>query len=171
MGPPEGLIRHWLHPFNGFFSTTTWVSRYRPPKSGILSLHLSVPVPVLKPFVVTWRPTTASWPSNPLNPCRLTPLCRLLPTTVQVYKLYLLNYLLTKTSLDLNQARDDGVLGWQWHQLDHMQPISTWLRTNNHTNSSSLIVFTGRMLFLTPNQQCQSTEDKQTTAPSVQLIN
>jgi len=25
-----------------------------------------------------------------------------------------------KTSLDLNEARDDGVLGWQWHQLDHM---------------------------------------------------
>ena len=24
-----------------------------------------------------------------------------------------------KTSLDLNKARDDGVLGWQWHQLDH----------------------------------------------------
>jgi len=24
-----------------------------------------------------------------------------------------------KTSLDLNEARDDGVLGWQWYQLDH----------------------------------------------------
>ena len=24
-----------------------------------------------------------------------------------------------KTSLDLNEARDDGVLGWQWHQLDY----------------------------------------------------
>ena len=22
-----------------------------------------------------------------------------------------------KTSLDLNEARDDGILGWQWHQL------------------------------------------------------
>jgi len=30
-----------------------------------------------------------------------------------------------KTSLDLNEARDDGVLGWQWHQLDHMQTICT----------------------------------------------
>jgi len=28
-----------------------------------------------------------------------------------------------KTSLDLNEARDDGVWGWQWHQLDHMQTI------------------------------------------------
>jgi len=26
-----------------------------------------------------------------------------------------------KTSLDLNEVRDYGVLGWQWHQLDHMQ--------------------------------------------------
>jgi len=25
-----------------------------------------------------------------------------------------------KTSLDLNEARDDEVFGWQWHQLDHM---------------------------------------------------
>jgi len=26
-----------------------------------------------------------------------------------------------KTSLDLNVARGYGVLGWQWHQLDHMK--------------------------------------------------
>jgi len=48
-----------LHPFNGLFSRTTWVSRYQK----------------------------------------------------------------GKTSLDLNEARGDGVLGWQWHQLDHMQTI------------------------------------------------
>jgi len=64
-----------------------------------------------------------------------------------------------KTSLDLNEARDDGVLGWQWHQLDHMQTICTLLQTDNRTNTSSL-VFTGRMLFLTPSQQSQSTEGK-----------
>jgi len=46
---------------------------------------------------------------------------------------------------------------WQWHQLDHVQTICTSLQTDNHTNTSSLIV-TGRMLFLTPNQQWQSTE-------------
>ena len=28
-----------------------------------------------------------------------------------------------KTSPDLNETRDDGVLGWQQHQLDHMQTI------------------------------------------------
>jgi len=50
-----------------------------------------------------------------------------------------------------------GVWGWQWHQLDHMQTICTSLQTDNHTSASSLI-FTGRMLHLTPNQQCQCTE-------------
>ena len=39
-----------------------------------------------------------------------------------------------KTSLDLYEAREDEVLGWQWHQLDHMQTICTSL----HTNASSL---------------------------------
>jgi len=56
--------------------------------------------------------------------------------------------------VDLDEARDDR-LGMQWHQLDHMQTICTLLQTDNHTNIPSL---TGRMLFLTPNQQCQSTE-------------
>ena len=29
------------------------------------------------------------------------------------------------TSLDLNDVRDDGVLGWQWHQLPNQQCQST----------------------------------------------
>jgi len=36
-----------------------------------------------------------------------------------------------KTSQDLKEARDDGVWGWQWHQLDHMQAICTSHRTDN----------------------------------------
>jgi len=46
-----------------------------------------------------------------------------------------------KTSLDLNEARDNGVLGWQWHQLDHMQTISTSLQTDNYNNTSSLNLY------------------------------
>ena len=42
-----------------------------------------------------------------------------------------------KTSLNLNQARDDRISGWQWHQLDHMQTICTSLQTDNHTNTPS----------------------------------
>jgi len=30
------------------------------------------------------------------------------------------------------------VMGWQWHQLDHMQIIYTSLQTDNHTSTSSL---------------------------------
>ena len=58
-----------LQPFNGLFSRTTSVSRYRKGKSGL---------------------------------------------------------------------EDDGVLGWQWHQLDHMQTICISLQTDNHTSTSSL---------------------------------
>ena len=35
-----------------------------------------------------------------------------------------------KISLDLTESRDDGVLGWQWHQPDHMQTICTSLTDN-----------------------------------------
>jgi len=45
------------------------------------------------------------------------------------------------------------MMGWQWHQLDDMQIICTSLQTDRHHS-----VFTGWMLFLPPNQQCQSTE-------------
>jgi len=44
-----------------------------------------------------------------------------------------------KTSLNLNKARDDGGLEWQWNQLDHMQTICTSLQIDNHTNNTSLV--------------------------------
>jgi len=49
-------------------------------------------------------------------------------------------------------------MGWQCHQLDNMQIICISLQTVNHASTSSLNFFTGQMLFLMPNQQCQSTE-------------
>jgi len=61
-----------------------------------------------------------------------------------------------KTNLDSNEARDDGVLRWQWHQLDHMQTICTSLQRDNHTNTSSLNSY--RPDVLPDAQQCQSTE-------------
>jgi len=30
------------------------------------------------------------------------------------------------------------MMGWQWHQLDHMQIICTSLQTDNHTSTSPL---------------------------------
>jgi len=62
-----------------------------------------------------------------------------------------------KTNLDFTEARDSE---WQRHQLGHMQ-VCTSLQVDNHASISTLSFFTGRMPFLTPNQQCQSTvQDK-----------
>jgi len=63
-----------------------------------------------------------------------------------------------KTSLDINDARDDGVLGCSgisWTICKQSAPRSRQITTPASHHS----IFTRRMLFLTPNQQCQSTED------------
>ena len=60
-----------------------------------------------------------------------------------------------KTNLDFTEARDSE---WQWQQLGHMQ-VCTSLQTDKHASTPPLSFFTGRMPFLPPNQQCQSTED------------
>jgi len=59
-----------------------------------------------------------------------------------------------KTSLDFTEARDNE---WQWHQLGHMQ-VYISLQTDNHASTPPLKFFTGRMPFLPPNHQRQSTE-------------
>jgi len=62
-----------------------------------------------------------------------------------------------ETNLDFTEARDSE---WQWHLLGHMQ-VCTSLQTDNHTSTPPLLFFfTGRMPFLPPNQQHQSTEGK-----------
>jgi len=59
-----------------------------------------------------------------------------------------------KTNLDIIEATDSE---WQWHQLSLMQ-VCTSLQTNNLAITPPLKFFTGRMPFLPPNQQHQSTE-------------
>jgi len=59
-----------------------------------------------------------------------------------------------KTNLDFTEATDSE---WQWHQLGHMQ-VCTSLQSDNHASTPPLSFFTGRMPFLPPNQQRQSTE-------------
>jgi len=62
-----------------------------------------------------------------------------------------------KTSLDLNEARDDGVLGYSgisWTICRQSAPRCRQITTPAPHHS----IFTGRMLFLIPNQHCQSTE-------------
>jgi len=58
------------------------------------------------------------------------------------------------TNLDFTRARDGE---WQWNPLGHMQ-VCTSHQTDNHTKATHRSVFTGRMPFLPPNQQGQSTE-------------
>ena len=62
-----------------------------------------------------------------------------LTTTIPVHGLssrtvWVRRYEKGKTSLNLSEARDDGVKGWQWHQLDYMQTVYTSLHTkpNQH---------------------------------------
>jgi len=57
-----------------------------------------------------------------------------------------------KTNLDFTEARDS-----EWHQLGHIQ-ICPSCQTDNHASTPPLKFFTGRMPFLPPNQQRQSTE-------------
>jgi len=59
-----------------------------------------------------------------------------------------------KTNLDFIQARDSE---WQWHQQGHMQ-VCISLQTDYHTSIPPHSFFTGRVPFLPPNQQRQSTE-------------
>jgi len=64
-----------------------------------------------------------------------------------------------KTSLDLNETRDDGVLGWNgisinWTICKQSAPCSRLLTTPTPHHS----IFTGWMLFPTSDQQCQRKE-------------
>jgi len=58
-----------------------------------------------------------------------------------------------KTNLDFTGARDSE---GQWNPLGHMQ-VCTSHQTDNHASTPPLF-FTGRMPFLLPNQQRQSTK-------------
>ena len=69
-------------------------------------------------------------------------------------------YQIDKTSLDLNEARDDRVLdgsGTSWTICKQSAPCCRQITTPTPRHW----IFTGRVLFLTSNhQQCQSTEGK-----------
>jgi len=49
-----------------------------------------------------------------------------------------------KTNLDLMKQE---MMGWQWHQLDHMQIICTSRQTDNHASTSPVSFITGWMPF------------------------
>ena len=106
----------------------------QPLKTGTLS-YLSVPVPVLIPFVVTSRPTTASdtRPSNPLNLSYCASDLALL-TIVRIYKLYLLFYSLTYNN---NNIRLTALCPGQprWASTRKVKPI--WILLKQQTVSGN----------------------------------
>jgi len=59
-----------------------------------------------------------------------------------------------KIYLEFTEAKDSE---WQWHQLGHMH-LAADIYPRQHPTTQ--FFFTGRMPFLPPNQQCQSTEGK-----------
>jgi len=87
------------------------------------------------------------------------------PSSHTMLRLWVSWYRKGKTSLDLNEARDDGVLGCSgisWTTRKQSAPHCRQMTTPTPHHS----IFTGRMLFLTPNQQFQSTEGK---CPAVRI--
>ena len=65
-----------------------------------------------------------------------------------------------ETSLDLNEAKDCGVWGCSgicWTICKQSAPPCSRQTTTQTPHHS---IFTGRLLFLTPNQQCQSAEGR-----------
>ena len=86
-------ICYALHSF--VLHLATAVSVLQLLQSGTLSLLLFECVPAMILSAINSRPTTSSWPSNPLSASSLAPQIRLWLTIVRVYKLYLLTYLLT----------------------------------------------------------------------------
>ena len=74
-----------------------------------------------------------------------------------------------KTSLDLNEAGGDGVWGCSGISWTICKQSASRSRQVT-TPASHHSVCTGRMLFLTPNQQCQSKHWRHTNLSSLLLI-
>jgi len=60
------------------------------------------------------------------------------------------------------EAKDDGSGGDNWSYKSCKAPVKSSPPTNQHP-----VFFTGRMPFLSPNQQCQSTEGENITFPGL----
>ena len=173
------LLLLLLHPFNGLFSRTTQVSWYQ---KGKISLDLNEArydgvlgctgiSYICKQSASRSRQITTPTPHHSIltgwmlflvpNPqCQSTQAHTHTSTHTHTHTFnsplsgttQVSRYQKGKTNLDFIGARDSE---WQWHQLGHMQ-IYTSLQTNNHTSTPPLSFFTGRMPFMSPNQQCQS---------------
>ena len=90
------------------------------------------------------------------SPGKLQPFNGLFSRTTRVSR-----YQKGKTNLDFTEARDSE---WQWHQPGYRpMQVCTSLQRDSHASTVPLMFFTGRLPFLPPNQQRQSTEGIPTT--------
>jgi len=97
------------------------------PFSRYCSIHVSpIPFPTRRPLLLPVSLAKRSYLLDTLPREKWQPVATLVS-----------RYQKGKTSLGLNEARGDGVLGCQWHQLG-MQTICTSLQRDNHTNTPSL---------------------------------
>jgi len=107
-----------------------------------------------------------NWPLSKLNTGRFA-LRAMLPVTTATYPQRCCSEQVTDRQTrkvkPICILMKQEMMGWQWHQLHHMQIICISLETDNHASTSSVSFFTGRMLFLMPSQQSQSTELSEST--------
>jgi len=119
----------------------------------------SVAQPTASIYWMEPKAVTLTMESDPINSilswttncCCLTPVPKflhiciiLLPGNIKLL-LYPFNGLFSgTTSVSRHQRNkpfwilEQEMMGWQWHQLDHMQIICTSLQTDNHTRTSPL---------------------------------
>ena len=109
-----------LHPFNGLFSRTTWVSQYQ---KGKTSLYLNE--------------------ARAVGSCK----CRIFGLVVQL--LFWANKWWWRDYRVLGCTGISGTICKQYH-APHSRQITT--------QSPHHCIFTGQMLFLAPNEQCQCSE-------------
>ena len=140
-----------LHPFNGLFSRTTWVSRYQKVKTSLDLNEARDDGPL--------HITTVARTGRRIEHLLLTKVSDR-DRNVKVNKvwLWLIWYsykCFTNLKNMFNEERWWG-FGMQWHQLDHASNLFAPSSRQITTPTPHQSIFTGRMLFLTPIQQCQS---------------
>ena len=134
------MVRCWQ--WHGYLSGARCRLAYGPADVTATQSLASVKSRLVLPF--WYRLTWVVLDIGPLNGC----VCKVLTSEA--------------LGLDLNKARDDGVLGWQWHQVDHMQTICTLLhqtttptqsrvKSRQKASNNSIAWTANSRLFLTAN--------------------
>jgi len=134
------LVLLLLHPFNGLFSRTAWISQWGLGMKWHQLDHMQTICTLLRTDNHTNTSSLSFYRPDALPAAQPTvskhththPFNGPLSGTTRVSR-----YQKGKTNLDFADARDSE---WQWYQLGHMQ-VCTSLQTDNHASTSSLSFF------------------------------